>query len=157
MTDSKKLTAEQRRVLFPIIKREAMAVGWGILWPQEIDRLNILQASLQAMEKAVFRLGLTPDLILVDGNRPLPGVGPQRCLVKGDRLSHAVGAASILAKVVRDKLMESWHFRFPQYNFLKNKGYGTREHLEALRLYGPCPLHRLSFRGTDVHEAATSG
>lgn len=148
VTDSKKLTAANRGKLFFLIKEKALAVGLGLLWPEEIDRLNILRASLQAMEKAVVNLGLTPDLLLIDGNQPLNRQGNQRCLIQGDRLSHSIGAASIMAKVIRDKLMESWHHRFPQYNFLKNKGYGTREHLDALRQYGPCPLHRLSFRGT---------
>ncbi|MEW6185544.1 MAG: ribonuclease HII [Thermodesulfobacteriota bacterium] len=148
VTDSKKLSAGKREKLFPLIKEKALALGLGLLWPKEIDQLNILRASLRAMERAVGNLGLRPDLLLIDGNQPLNRQGDQRCLVQGDRISHSIGAASIMAKVVRDKLMESWHYRFPQYNFLANKGYGTREHLEALRLYGPCPLHRLSFRGT---------
>lgn len=152
VTDSKQLTARQRQALFPIVKKKALAFGLGLVWPDEIDRINILQASLKAMADAVSRLPLTPDLILVDGDRPLPGFAPQRCLIGGDRLSHAIGAASVLAKVIRDKLMESWHFRFPQYHFYRNKGYGTREHLEALRRFGPCPLHRLSFRGTIADE-----
>jgi len=125
-----------------------MAVGLGLLGPREIDRLNILQASLSAMEQAVAQLHQKPDLILVDGNRPLKQPLAQKCLIQGDGLSHSIGAASIIAKVVRDKLMESWHYRFPQYNFFENKGYGTREHLTALRRFGPCPLHRLSFKGT---------
>jgi ribonuclease HII len=156
VTDSKRLTSKQRDVLFPLIKQKSMAVGLGLLGPREIDRLNILQASLSAMEKAVFHLNLKPDLILVDGNRPLRQPFVQKCLIRGDRLSHSIGAASIIAKVIRDKLMESWHYRFPQYNFFKNKGYGTQEHLAALRKYGPCPLHRLSFRGTvpdEIHQA----
>jgi len=156
VTDSKCLTSKQRDVLFPLIKQNAMAVGLGVLGPGEIDRMNILQASLMAMEKAVLHLNLKPDLILVDGNHPLRQPFVQKCLIQGDRLSHAIGAASIIAKVIRDKLMESWHYRFPQYNFFKNKGYGTQEHLAALRKYGPCPLHRLSFRGTvtdEIHQA----
>ena len=152
VTDSKCLTSKQRDTLFPLIKQKAMAVGLGVLGPQEIDRLNILQASLMAMEKAVLHLNLKPDLILIDGNRPLRQPFVQKCLIQGDRLSHAIGAASIIAKVIRDKLMESWHYQFPQYNFFKNKGYGTQEHLAALRKYGPCPLHRLSFRGTVTDE-----
>jgi ribonuclease HII len=152
VTDSKGLRQKEREALFPVIKKEALAVGFGLVWPEEIDRTDILRASLKAMSGAVSRLGLTPDLVLVDGNQPLPGIGSQQCLVRGDRSSHAIGAASVLAKVVRDKLMESWHFRFPQYNFYSNKGYGTREHLEALKRFGPCPLHRLSFRGTVIHE-----
>jgi ribonuclease HII len=148
VTDSKRLTSKQRNLIFPLIKRKSMAVGLGLLGPREIDRLNILQASLSAMEQAVSQLHLKPDLILVDGNRPLTQPFVQKCLIQGDRLSHSIGAASIIAKVIRDRLMESWHYRFPEYNFFKNKGYGTREHLAALKRYGPCPLHRLSFRGT---------
>jgi ribonuclease HII len=157
VTDSKHLTSRQRESLFPLIKQKAMGVGLGLLGPREIDRLNILQASLSAMEKAVFHLNLKPDLILVDGNRPLNKPVVQECLIQGDRLSHAIGAASIIAKVIRDKLMESWHYRFPQYNFFKNKGYGTQEHLAALRRYGPCSLHRLSFRGTVSGETHKAG
>lgn len=148
VTDSKQLTPKQRESLFLLIKQKSMTVGLGLLGPREIDRLNILQASLAAMERAVFHLKVKPDLILVDGNRPLNQPFFQKCLIQGDRLSHAIGAASIIAKVVRDKLMESWHHHFPQYNFFNNKGYGTHEHLVALKRYGPCPLHRLSFRGT---------
>jgi ribonuclease HII len=148
VTDSKRLTSNQRESLFPLIMRRAIGVGLGLMDPREIDQLNIFQASLRAMEKAVFHLNLKPDLILIDGNRPLDQPYVQQCLIQGDRLSHAIGAASIIAKVIRDKLMESWHYRFPRYNFFRNKGYGTKEHLEALRRYGPCPLHRLSFRRT---------
>jgi ribonuclease HII len=148
VTDSKLLTSKQRDSLFYSIKQKSVAVGLGLLGPREIDRLNILQASLSAMERAVSQLNLKPDLVLVDGNRPLNQPLVQKCLIQGDRLSHSIGAASIIAKVVRDKLMESWHYRFPQYNFFDNKGYGTQEHLAALRRYGPCPLHRLSFKGT---------
>jgi ribonuclease HII len=148
VTDSKKLTPRQRELLFPLIRKKSIAVGLGLTGPREIDRHNILQASLSAMEKAVSHLNLKPDLILIDGNRPLNHPWEQQCLIHGDCLSHAIGAASIIAKVIRDKLMESWHHRFPQYNFFKNKGYGTAEHLAALMEYGPCPLHRLSFKGT---------
>jgi ribonuclease HII len=148
VTDSKKLTPKQRESLFPQIRRQAFSLGLGFLGPQEIDRLNILQASLRAMEAAVFHLQQKPDLVLVDGNRPLNLPFAQTCLIQGDRLSHAIGAASIIAKVVRDKLMESWDCRFPQYHFHKNKGYGTQDHLSTLKRCGPCPLHRLSFKGT---------
>ncbi|MBI4767359.1 MAG: ribonuclease HII [Deltaproteobacteria bacterium] len=157
VTDSKRLNSKQRDFLFQLIKRKSVAVGLGLLGPREIDRLNILQASLSAMEQAVSQLNLKPDLVLVDGNRPLKQPFLQKCLIQGDLLSHSIGAASIIAKVVRDKLMESWHYRFPQYNFFDNKGYGTREHLAALRRYGPCPLHRLSFKGTVFGEFYTAG
>lgn len=127
-------------------------MGLGLVLPDEIDRTNILKASVKAMSLAVCRLGMTPHLVLVDGDWSLPNKISQRCLIGGDRRSHAIGAASIVAKVVRDKLMESWHYRYPQYNFYMNKGYGTREHLSALKQFGPCPLHRLTFRGTVTRE-----
>lgn len=148
VTDSKLLTPKKRESLFPVIRKRSLAVGFGILGPRIVDRLNILQASLKVMERAVFNLNLKPDLVLIDGNHPLGLPFIQECLVKGDRLSHSIGAASIMAKVVRDKLMESWHYRFPHYNFFNNKGYGTQEHLWALKKYGPCLLHRITFRGT---------
>lgn len=147
ITDSKKLTPPQRETLFPLIRQGALAIGLGYAGPLVIDRLNILQASLQAMKQAVLHLTRQPDLVLVDGNQPLDLSLAQSCLVRGDARSLTIGAASIVAKVVRDKVMESCHGRFPVYNFRANKGYGTAEHLEALRRHGPCPLHRRSFRG----------
>lgn len=147
ITDLKKLTPKQREAFFPLIRKKALAIGLGYVGPREIDRLNILQASLRAMQEAAERLDPTPDLLLVDGNRPLAISIRQSCLVKGDALSLTIGAASIVAKVIRDKLMESCHARFPVYNFRSNKGYGTGDHLEALKRHGPCVLHRRSFRG----------
>jgi ribonuclease HII len=155
VTDSKRLSPQQRLALFPRIKKMSLTIGLGILGPNEIDRINILQASLQAMEKAVRNLKAQPDLVLVDGNHFLDLPFRQQCLIEGDRLSHAIGAASILAKVVRDLLMEAWHHRFPVYNFRMNKGYGTREHLAALDKHGPCSLHRLTFRGVLSGERST--
>jgi ribonuclease HII len=147
VTDSKKLTAKQREALFPLIREKALAIGLGFVEAREVDRINILQAALKAMKTAVLRLPISPDLLLVDGNRALDLAVPQQCLIRGDARSLTIGAASIVAKVIRDKMMESCHVRFPEYNFPGNKGYGTREHLEALRRYGPCPLHRRSFKG----------
>jgi ribonuclease HII len=147
ITDSKCLNARQREELFIQIRAKSLALGLGMVAPRDIDRLNILRATLRAMETAVRNLAFQPDLILVDGNCSLQVPYPQQCLVKGDRLSHAIGAASVVAKVVRDKFMESCHHRFPEYNFKNNKGYGTSEHLKALEKYGPCSLHRFSFRG----------
>ena len=147
ITDSKKLTAKQREALFPLIREKALAIGLGAVEAGEVDRINILQAALKAMKTAVLRLPISPDLLLVDGNRSLDLALPQQCLIRGDARSLTIGAASIVAKVVRDKMMESCHARFPEYNFPGNKGYGTREHLEALRRYGPCPLHRRTFKG----------
>jgi len=147
ITDSKKLTAKQREALFPLIREKALAIGLGFAEAEEVDRINILQAALKAMKTAVLRMPITPDLLLVDGNRALDLAVSQQCLIRGDARSLTIGAASIVAKVIRDKLMETCHLRFPEYNFSGNKGYGTREHLEALRRYGPCPLHRRTFRG----------
>jgi len=147
ITDSKKLTAQQREALFPLIREKALAIGLGSVDAGEVDRINILQAALKAMKTAVLRLSISPDLLLVDGNRALDLTLPQQCLIRGDARSLTIGAASIVAKVIRDKMMESCQVRFPEYNFPGNKGYGTREHLEALRRYGPCPLHRRTFKG----------
>jgi ribonuclease HII len=147
ITDSKKLTAKQREALFPLIREKALAIGLGFVEAEEVDRINILQAALKAMKTAVLRMPISPDLLLVDGNRALDLAISQQCLIRGDARSLTIGAASIVAKVIRDKLMETCHLRFPEYNFSGNKGYGTREHLEALRRYGPCPLHRRTFRG----------
>jgi len=147
ITDSKKLTAQQREALFPLIREKALAIGLGSVDAGEVDRINILQAALKAMKTAVLRLSISPDLLLVDGNRALDLTLPQQCLIRGDARSLTIGAASIVAKVIRDKMMESCHPRFPEYNFPGNKGYGTREHLEALRRFGPCPLHRRTFKG----------
>jgi ribonuclease HII len=147
VTDSKCLKAPQREELFHQIRARSLALGLGMVVPKDIDRLNILRAALRAMETAVRNLACKPDLVLVDGNCPLQTPFLQQCLVKGDRLSHAIGAASVVAKVVRDKFMVSCHHRFPEYNFKNNKGYGTSEHLKALEKFGPCPIHRFSFRG----------
>jgi ribonuclease HII len=147
ITDSKKLTAGQRAALFPLIRSKALAIGLGAVEAGEVDRINILQAALKAMRTAVLRLPIAPDLLLVDGPRALDLPIRQQCLIRGDARSLTIGAASIVAKVIRDKMMESCHIRFPAYNFPGNKGYGTREHLEALRRHGPCPLHRRTFRG----------
>jgi ribonuclease HII len=154
ITDSKRLTARQRETLFPLILKHALSVGLGCLESRDIDEINILQASLRAMEEAVLHLAIKPELVLIDGNHLLNLPYFQKSLIQGDRLSHSIGAASIVAKVIRDKLMESWDCRFPEYLFYRNKGYATPEHLAALKRYGPCRLHRLSFRGTLFQERA---
>ncbi len=145
--DSKRLTCQARRRLEPEIK--AVARGWAVavVSPAEIDRLNILQASLTAMVRAVASLQEVPDYLLVDGNRPLPSPIPQQTIVGGDGLSTAVAAASILAKEHRDALMEAYACDYPGYGFEEHKGYPTAGHREALRRLGPCPIHRQSFRG----------
>ena len=117
------------------------------LGARQIESLGILKAALRAMAQAVAALHPTPQLVLVDGNQPLPLTFPQQPVIKGDALCPSISAASIVAKVYRDTLMERLHQRYPQYNFARHKGYATAEHLEALRCWGPCELHRRTFRG----------
>jgi ribonuclease HII len=145
--DSKQLSASQRAVLVPEI--EAIAIDWQIHYAsvREIDRLNILQASLLAMARCVRQLSIQPDFCWVDGNQPIPNLGlPQSCWVGGDRLSPVIAAASILAKVWRDRLIERLAHRYPNYDLAANKGYGTARHRKALATYGATPQHRRSFR-----------
>jgi ribonuclease HII len=150
LTDSKLLSADARTELAREIRRKACAFGLGLADPAEIDTINILQASLRAMERAVARLAPIPQLVLVDGNRlPLFVVGSQRlaaqAIVDGDLSEPCISAASILAKVCRDRLMRRWHRRFPDYGFDRNKGYATAEHRAQLKSLGPCAIHRASF------------
>ena len=144
--DSKKLSPEQREKAFSLILRQEAAVGIGIVDAREIDRLNILRASLKAMEQAVQNLPLSPDFLLIDGLHSLTLPLAQRAIPKGDQRCQSIAAASIVAKVTRDRLMVAYHDEYPQYNFAKHKGYGTKEHLQAIRQYGHCPLHRQSFK-----------
>lgn len=152
LADSKLLSARRREVLAGQIRDQAL--GWCVAAAsvEEIDQLNILQATLLAMRRAVEGLALEPDEICVDGLH-VPAVRcAARALVEGDRLLPAISAASILAKVARDAEMQAWDARFPQYGFSRHKGYGTAQHLAALRQHGPCPIHRRSF--APVREAA---
>ncbi len=146
INDSKKLTENKRVTLYPVIKENAMAWSWALVEPDEIDRINILQASLMAMKKAVETLCVKPDYIIVDGPHAIPTKIPQTPIKKGDTMSLAIAAASIMAKVVRDSIMKKYHTIYPQYNFAKHKGYGTPEHVRALTVYGHCPIHRKSFK-----------
>ncbi len=147
ITDSKKLRPAERERGYDLICEKALAFAISEVSQEEIDALNILVASRKAMERAVRGLPLVPDFLLIDGIVPLEIELPQKCIKKGDQRSQSVAAASILAKVTRDRLMEAYHQQYPQYNFKKNKGYGTREHMEALQAHGFCPIHRRSFRG----------
>ena len=147
ITDSKKLRPADRERGYDLIREKALAFAISEVSQEEIDALNILVASRKAMERAVMGLSPAPGFLLIDGIVPLETDIPQKCIKKGDQRSQSVAAASILAKVTRDRLMEAYHERYPQYNFRKNKGYGTREHLEALQAHGACPIHRRSFRG----------
>ena len=145
LNDSKKLTDKKRRELYDVIVSQADSYGIGFASEQEIDEINILQATFLAMERALSQLQLQPDLALVDGNRAPRFPLPVKTVIKGDSLSANIAAASILAKVTRDRLMEELDTQYPVYGFAVHKGYGTKRHYEALRQYGPSPVHRMSF------------
>jgi ribonuclease HII len=145
--DSKKLTSKRRALLYDEILSVAAGVGVGIVDEAQIDKINILQASLLAMEMAVARLPLRPDYLLIDGIFPIKSDFPQELLPKGDARSVSIAAASIIAKVTRDRIMETYHDAYPVYGFSRHKGYPTRDHREAIRVWGACPIHRRSFKG----------
>lgn len=145
LNDSKKLTDKKRRELYDVIIDQALAYGIAMASEQEIDEINILQATFLAMERAVAKLTVRPDLALVDGNREPRLPLPVKTVVKGDSRSANIAAASILAKVTRDKLLEEVDVQYPAYGFAIHKGYGTKRHYEALREHGPCPIHRMTF------------
>ena len=147
ITDSKKLTPKKRDRLFDKIYDRAVAVGIGIVDPVEIDRINILQASLLAMAMAVENLNPQPDHLLIDGTFPIPSGLSQQAIPKGDVLSISIAAASIVAKVSRDRLMQNYHHYYPQFEFPKHKGYPTKAHKAAIKEFGYCPIHRRSFKG----------
>ena len=148
LTDSKKLSDKKRRELVPIIQQEAVSYGIGLASREEIDEINILQATFLAMERALAALSVRPGLALIDGNREKDFGLPVKTVVKGDSLSMNIAAASVLAKVTRDDLMLEMAKVYPQYGFEIHKGYGTRAHYDALRAYGPCPIHRTTFLRT---------
>ncbi len=145
LNDSKKLSDKRRRELFPVIQEQALAFGIAFASEQEIDEINILQATFLAMRRAMEQLSLRPDLALIDGNRETDFGIPAKTVVKGDSLSANIAAASILAKVTRDDLMIRMADRYPEYGFEIHKGYGTRAHYAALERFGPCPIHRMTF------------
>lgn len=146
LNDSKKVRPAQRLALAAKIKKSALAWGVAAASAQTIDRINIRKATELAMRRALCKLKLKPDFLLIDGF-PLPGVKiPQKALVAGDQRSASIAAASILAKVTRDRIMEKVDFVYPAYGFAHHKGYPTPQHYQALTTYGPCPLHRYSFR-----------
>ncbi|MDD6810575.1 MAG: ribonuclease HII [Lachnospiraceae bacterium] len=145
INDSKKLSEKKREELYDIIMEKAVAVGLGYSTPERIDEINILQATYEAMREAVSKLGVTPDLLLNDAVT-IPELSMKQVpIIKGDAKSISIGAASIVAKVTRDRLMVQYDSVFPEYGFASNKGYGAQMHIEALRKYGPCPIHRKSF------------
>ena len=145
LTDSKKLTDKKRRELMPIIKEQAIAWGIGFASHEEIDQINILQATYLAMERALEQLQVKPEFALIDGNRAKDFGLPVKTVVKGDSLSANIAAASVLAKVIRDDLMEEQAQEYPGYGFEVHKGYGTKAHYEALTQKGPSPIHRMTF------------
>lgn len=145
VTDSKRLTPETRAALYDRINARAVAVAVAVVEVSVIDRQNILQAALQAMAEAVSRLSPQPEYLLVDGTMLPPSSLPGMAVPHGDLLCPSVAAASIIAKVTRDRLMEAYHATFPDYGFDTHKGYGTAEHLQALNRFGPSPIHRQSF------------
>ena len=145
LNDSKKLTAKKREELYDVILKGAVSVGIGMASPRRIDEINILQATYEAMRQAIDGLGITPDMLLVDAVT-IPNVSiRQTGIIKGDAKSVSIAAASILAKVTRDRMMEEYDKLYPEYGFAKHKGYGSKQHTDAIHEYGPCPIHRRTF------------
>lgn len=145
LDDSKKLSDKKRRELFDVIIREAVSFGVAFASVEEIEEHNILRATFMAMNRAIAKLDVVPELAIIDGNRAVGIEMPARCIVKGDSKCADIAAASILAKVTRDEYMLAMAEKYPEYHFEKHKGYGTKLHYEALREYGPSPIHRMSF------------
>ncbi len=145
--DSKKMSAGARERAFELILGRALALSIAVVPEAYIDQFNILRASLEAMKRAAQALVPQPTFLLVDGIHAVPLALPQKCLKKGDQRSLSISAASVMAKVYRDRIMKCCHLQYPQYGFDQHKGYGTRKHLEALDRFGPCPFHRVTFKG----------
>nr|WP_320015033.1 ribonuclease HII [uncultured Desulfobacter sp.] len=147
INDSKKLSEKKRETLFPMIQKHAIAFGIGLADHEEIDQINILQASLLSMKRAVEALSVTPNYLLIDGKFTIDCSIDQLSVIKGDALSLSIAAASILAKVARDRIMTDYDLQYPEYGFRRHKGYPTKAHKEAILTHGPCPIHRKSFKG----------
>lgn len=148
VNDSKKLTEAKRESLYEkIIAHPDVSYGVGIIVSEVIDEVNIYQATILAMLEAVKKLPKRPGFLLVDGLKLPHESIPSKKVIKGDQISHSIASASIIAKVTRDRLMSKYHEEYPQYGFIKHKGYGTKLHLDALQAIGPCPIHRRTFRG----------
>ena len=152
INDSKKLSEKKREKLFDEIKEKAIAVGVGIVYQEEIDEINILNATKKAMKMAVENLEVKPDFVLIDGNQNVKLEMESEPVVKGDALSISIAAASIIAKVTRDRMLIEDDKKYPEYGFAKHKGYGTKVHIEAIKKYGLCPLHRKTFCKKFVEE-----
>ncbi|MFQ5450055.1 MAG: ribonuclease HII [Nitrospinaceae bacterium] len=147
LDDSKKLSPAKRDQLFPLIQKTSLGYGIGVVHADVIDRINILQASRLAMKLAVEKLPFSPDLLLIDGIHKIDSSMDQWTIIRGDSQSFSIAAASVLAKVTRDRIMEAYHRDYPRYEFHRHKGYGTRVHRERIQQYGPCPIHRRTFKG----------
>lgn len=146
LRDSKKISENKRELLFAKIAILSEDIGIGIVGHEDIDRLNVLRSTRLAMQYAIEKLSQQPELLIIDAlSLPLIPI-KQISYIRAEEVSSSVAAASIIAKVIRDKIMMSYHQQYPNYNFKKNKGYSTKEHLESLRMYGPCPIHRKSFQ-----------
>lgn len=155
LKDSKLLNVKQRNYFFALIKTKALAIGTAMVESEEIDRLNILQATLKAMALSIERLNFKPQTVLIDGNRTIPNLAiSQQALVKGDTFHPSIMCAGIVAKVVRDRWMTQIHRQYPQYGFRIHKGYGTPSHLKALFQFGPSPIHRNSFAPVQLAQEA---
>ncbi len=146
LKDSKKIAEKKRQQVFWRVVKHAVAIGVGITEAEEIDRINILQSTKRAMERAIIDLAVEPDILLIDAVELTNVSIEQQSMIKGESVSASIAAASIIAKVVRDDMMFDYHEQYPDYNFKGHKGYGTKEHIGAIKQYGPCPIHRMSFR-----------
>jgi len=151
LNDSKKLSANKREELFPKIQEISVAFGLAVVDQKVIDKINILQAARLAMKQAVETLKITPGLLLIDGNQKIDSTLNQWAIVKGDSRSLSIAAASVLAKVTRDRIMDGYHKLYPQYEFNRHKGYGTRLHRNLIQEHGPCPIHRTTFKGVSEY------
>ncbi len=156
LDDSKKLTAKERERIAEELRQAALCYSVGLVGPDEIDRINILEATRRAMLEAVTKLEPCAEFILIDALQLKECALPQRAIIRGDSVSASIAAASVIAKTHRDRLMRELHELYPHYNFTKHVGYGTREHLAALRAHGCCPVHRKSFRGVLEEQAGKS-
>ena len=151
LDDSKKLSPKKREELFLEIKDRATTYGVAVIGHRIIDEINILQAARLAMKQAVDQLNPIPDLLLIDGNQKIESTLDQWAIVKGDSKSLSIAAASVLAKVTRDRIMDDYHKLYPQYEFNRHKGYGTKLHRTLIQEYGPCPIHRSKFKGVSEY------
>lgn len=159
LNDSKQLTAEKREVLYDLIRDQAVAWAVGVAWAPEIDEINILQATFQAMGRAVRGMKVPPKFLRIDGNKTIPPYAlkldvPQEYVIQGDGKVPAISAASIMAKTFRDRLMVKLSKRYPGYGISKHMGYGTKVHMEAIRKLGPCKIHRMTFKGVKPEQEA---